>query len=108
MICLFSSSGITAAHDGLFVKSGAEQCFGHAMVGFDSVINSRLGVPAEHALDMTILPASAAGIAGNKHATPLLTVILDAYLWGGLPHDYAVNVFFDCASRQAPILGASN
>ena len=32
-----------------------QTCYSLAMVGMDSVINSRLGVPAEHALDLALL-----------------------------------------------------
>lgn len=76
------------------------------MVGFDSVINSRLGVPAEHALDMAALGTRTSLAPSRRLSTPLLTVILDAYLWDGSPHDYAVNVFYACAQRQTPLIGA--
>ena len=98
---------VNAQLDNSFVSPGAEWCFGSAMVGFDSVINSRLGVPPEHALNMVIVNNRGITIPINAQSTELLTVIFDAYLWQGSPHDYAVNVFYDCATRQAPIMGAS-
>ncbi len=105
-VMLGLSAPVPAGLDVHVVGGGAGWCFGSAMVGFDSVINSRLGVPAEHALDMAAPSAGAGAAAGNRLSTPLLTVILDAYLWEGSPHDYAVNVFYSCAQQQTPIIGA--
>lgn len=77
-----------------------QQCFGISMVGYDSVINSRLGVPAEHALDLAMI-RHANNSDKNAYAPFLLKVILDAYLWGDTPHTYAVKVLFKCAQRQS-------
>ena len=75
-------------------------CFAKAMIGMDSVINSRLGVPPEHALDLTIEPhRTAAGHSQFDNNT--LNVILSAYLWDDTPHTYAVKVFFNCAQQKA-------
>lgn len=101
------SGPVNAQLDNSFVSAGAEWCYGSAMVGFDSVINSRLGVLPEHALDMVITNNRGVTIPISAQSTELLTVIYDAYLWQGSPHDYAVNVFYQCATRHAPILGAS-
>lgn len=79
-------------------------CFSQAMVGMDSVINARVGVPAEHALDLAVRD-----VAGEQHGTvpdepvfdePLLVMILTAYLWKRSPHDYAIKVFYDCAASS--------
>ncbi|MDH5326910.1 MAG: hypothetical protein OEZ68_14675 [Gammaproteobacteria bacterium] len=82
-----------------FVPSNSEQeaCFAKAMIGMDSVINSRLGVPAEHALDLSLLNREA---KVAKYDSELLNVILAAYLWENSPHSYAVNVFYDCARKH--------
>ena len=75
-----------------------QMCFSMAMVGMDSVINARLGVPAEHALDLASLP-----VANNSGAydNNLLNVILDAYLWRETPHSYAIKVFYGCAVESS-------
>ncbi len=75
-----------------------QMCFSMAMVGMDSVINARLGVPAEHALDLASLP-----VANNSEPfdTNLLNVILGAYLWQETPHSYAIKVFYGCAVKSA-------
>ena len=75
-----------------------QMCFSMAMVGMDSVINARLGVPAEHALELASLP-----VANNSEPfdTNLLNVILDAYLWRETPHSYAIKVFYGCAVESS-------
>ena len=69
-------------------------CYGKAMLGLDSVINSRLGVPAEHALDL----ARVITTRHESYSSDLLKTILNAYLWQGSPHAYAVRVFYKCAN----------
>ena len=75
-------------------------CFAKAMIGMDSVINSRLGVPPEHALDLTVEPRLTTSDVA-QYDSNTLNVILDAYLWEDTPHTYAVRVFFNCAQQQA-------
>lgn len=75
-------------------------CYSQAMIGFDSVINSRLGVPAEHALDLAILGQTSIAAAPAVYSKALLKTILDAYLWQESPHSYAVKVFFRCAREH--------
>ncbi len=90
--------GLAAAYNSF----GSEQsdCFAKAMVGMDSVINSRLGVPPEHALDLTIEPTKT-GSTTAEYDSHTLNIILNAYLWEDTPHTYAVKVFFNCAQRKA-------
>jgi hypothetical protein len=75
-----------------------QMCFSMAMVGMDSVINARLGVPAEHALELASQP-----VVNNSEAfdSNLLKVILDAYLWQETPHSYAIKVFYGCAVESS-------
>lgn len=108
IVATFGMAGQAAAgSDARLVSAGADWCFGSAMVGFDSVINSQLDVPAEHAIDMAAMNTRTGALNASKLSTPLLTVILDAYLWEGSPHDYAVNVFYACAQQHAPIIGVA-
>ena len=87
--------------------SRMQGCFSRAMVGMDSVINARLGVPAEHALAL-----SARGENSEKHAAvfdePLLATILSAYLWKDSAHSYAIKVFYDCAAFQPRMVEQSD
>ena len=97
---LLGLSNIAVAYE--YNSFGSEQsdCFAKAMIGMDSVINSRLGVPPEHALDLTIEPTRT-GAAVAEYDNHTLNVILNAYLWEDTPHTYAVNVFFKCAQLKA-------
>ena len=104
LVLLFMSMAVQAFEH--YGSAGAEAvpvfdermsaCFSRAMVGMDSVINSRLGVPPEHALDLAVLE-SASDKRGMVFDEPLLAMILAAYLWVGSPHSYAIKVFYDCA-----------
>jgi hypothetical protein len=77
------------------VFSGHMQtCFSHAMLGMDSVINARLGVPPEHVLALTA--STTAGV--QSFDEPVLSLMLTAYLWQGSPHSYAIQVFYECAA----------
>lgn len=95
---LFFSSQLFA-FDNPPVEEGAQLCYGYAMVGYDSVINSRLGVPAEYTLGLAIENPGAIA-AQADYSIYVLRVALDAYLWRGSPHDYAVQVFYSCARSQ--------
>jgi len=81
-------------------NSPEQECFAIAMVGYDSVINSRLGVFPEHALDLARV-THVAERSEDKYAPFLLKVILDAYLWKDSPHNYAVRTIYRCASEQS-------
>ena len=59
------------------------ECYRNAMIGYDSVINSRVGVPAEHAIDLT-------------NDITIRNVIWHAYLWKASPHEYAIKTFSAC------------
>ena len=86
-------------------NADVQACYGYAMVGMDSVINSRLGVPAEHALELAKLTRVSTG--DSPYAMDLLTNILNAYIWEGSPHSYAINMFYQCAQKQRPLKSAS-
>ena len=79
-------------------------CYGLAMVGMDSVINSRLGIYPElilhlAAIDSDSAIASPEEIASSEpYSALLLRIIYEAYLWQGEPHDYASQVLETCAA----------
>lgn len=79
----------------------AESCYAKAMVGMDSVINARMGVLPEHALDLSLKTGTISS-ENRTYFTDTLTIILDAYLWQETPHSYAINVFFQCARGGSP------
>lgn len=86
-------------------SDGMSQCYSKAMIGMDSVINSRVGVLAEHALALSIKPGKLDSTE-TSYYREFLIVILDAYLWSQSPHDYAIKVFYDCAAQSPPLHNA--
>ena len=76
-------------------------CYSQAMIGYDSVINSRLGVPAEHALDLASLNHLPISSNQPRYSKALLKTILNAYLWSESPHSYAIKVFYGCAQDES-------
>ena len=70
---------------------GTELCYGYSTIAYDSVINSRLGVPPETA-------AGLAKISANIYSVDILKIIIGAYQFNKekSPHDYALQVFTDC------------
>ncbi|WP_455222804.1 hypothetical protein [Kaarinaea lacus] len=93
--------GYAGAYEYSAFGSDQDDCFAKAMIGMDSVINSRLGVPAEHALDLTVLQPQPTGADNQTFDNDTLNVILSAYLWEESPHGYAVRVFYKCAQQKA-------
>lgn len=65
------------------------ECYKNAMIGYDSVINSRVGVPAEHAITLTPDPQER-------------NIIWSAYLWKASPHEYAIKTFSACIQSPQP------
>ena len=53
-------------------NSAESLCYSQAMIGFDSVINSRLGVPPEHALDLAILNQRTVATSERVYSMALL------------------------------------
>ena len=96
----------TLAFDNPPVEKGAQFCYGYAMVGYDSVINARLGVPAEYALGLAKKTPVANGGDG-RYSVNVLKIALNAYAWSGNPHDYAVEVMYRCAKTRGNFLDAN-
>ena len=88
------------------LEKDAQICFGYAMVGYDSVINSRLGVPAEYALGLA-LKNPLKTTSDERYSINVLKTALNAYMWSGSPHDYAVQVMYRCAKAQGNFLDAN-
>jgi len=107
-VLLFVCSANVQAFDAFSKTSSdpkVQNCYGFAMVGMDSVINSRLGVPPEDVLHLArYINAS----EDKTYSTTILNNILDAYLWDGSPHSYAISVFYKCAQANNVIRSASS
>lgn len=81
------------------VNSRSQQCYAMAMLGKDTVINARLGLPPEHALELTKLTSSSKTEQNKnevKFDNTALDIMLAAYLWHGTPQGYAASVLRDC------------
>jgi hypothetical protein len=102
VIALFSWAGLAYSYDILPADETEQDCYGRAMVGLDSVINSRLGVPAEHALELAKVQSR--NTSNPRYSQDMLRTILDAYLWEQSPHTYAVKIFYRCAAERGSSL----
>jgi len=94
--------GFAATHDAPHRAQPDElqqACYAMAMVGLDSVINARLGVLPEHAVEL-ISHAGSEFDNESRYDGAMLNTILAAYLWRDSPHSYAVTVFFNCVQNQ--------
>jgi len=74
-------------------------CYAVAMIGYDSVINSRSGTTIEVSLKMI---SQRTDIAEHHplNRIPLLSTVLGAYLWKGAAHTYAIKTFSKCITNK--------
>ena len=107
LLALLAMPLTSTAFEALPTNDEEYLCYSQAMIGFDSVINSRLGVPAEHALDLAVLTNRRAS-SEKVYSGALLKTILDAYLWSEDPHSYAIKVFYRCAQNDTKLKSAQN
>lgn len=84
-------------------NSAEYRCYSQAMIGFDSVINSRLGVLPEHILKLAVLDHSKLASSQLIYSRSMLKIIMNAYLWQDSPHNYAVKVFYHCAQQEGSL-----
>ena len=92
-------AGPAAGYDNFAVDEGMRECYGKAMIGYDTVINARLGLLPEHALALA-RPSDAPPLDHRSYRDDTLIVMWGAYLWDGSPHNYALSVFYRCAREQ--------
>ncbi len=99
---LFALPLTVSAHAYEFTEVTDEirDCYSKAMIGYDSVINARLGVPPEHALTYTSYALDATP-EQTQYLDNILIVVWGGYLWKSSPHNYAINVFYRCARDGA-------
>ena len=91
------AEGINGGHNMQtdYLTKEQQLCYAKAMIGFDSVVNSRVGLYPETALDL---------VNGHERIPPtnpmnrisLLKTIWGAYLFKGPAHTYAVMTFANC------------
>jgi len=85
-----SASGLSEAE---------EACYSVSMVGYDTVINSDLGLPLDEVID-TMVTNNDTLQTLDIYQDYLLLVVMEAYNWDGSPHTYAVKTMFQCATKH--------
>lgn len=80
-------------------NSMVEECYASAMIGYDYVINSRVGLPMERALNTVTVNQNSA-IIKDVYKFHLRSIVENAYQWSGSPHEFAVLVLFNCAFEK--------
>ena len=79
------------------IEYDTNYCYAYAMIGKDSVINSRLGLLPEKLIEL-------ARIGKDETTTPpqysmvLLRTILDAFLWKESPELYSQTILHNCST----------
>ena len=82
---------------GLNDEEGA--CYNVAMVGYDTVINSDLGLPLDEVIE-TMVTNNDSLQTLDIYQDYLLLVVMEAYNWDGSPHTYAVKTMYQCAKQH--------
>lgn len=75
-------------------SSTVSYCYAYAMIGKDTVINSRLGLLPEELIQIAVL--SSPTTTGPRYSTVLLKTILDAFLWQESAQNYAHSILENC------------
>ncbi|HFE38294.1 MAG TPA: hypothetical protein ENK06_07755 [Gammaproteobacteria bacterium] len=78
-----------------------EECYAVAMVAYDTVINSSLGLPLDEVIDSMV--KNGAGNTIDIYQDYLILVVMDAYNWQGSPHTFAVKTLYQCAADHENI-----
>lgn len=104
LFCILVLSACMLISAGTFAVSSMPEediypaCHAHAMIGFDTVINSRLGIPAEQVLGLARIDHNHSAVE-KEYMLALLITIMSAYLWQDTPGDYYVEVFNQCLEK---------
>ncbi len=79
-----------------------EECYAVAMVGYDTVINSDLGLPLDEVISTMVMNNNSFETI-DIYQDFLLLVVMEAYNWEGSPHSYAVKTIYQCAAKHNEI-----
>lgn len=90
--------GSTNAAGGSGLTEVEQACYSVSMVGYDTVINSDLGLPLDEVIDSMVTNNNVLQTL-DIYQDYLLLVVMDAYNWEGSPHTYAVKTMFHCAAK---------
>lgn len=84
-------------YDATYSNWRQHPCYAQAMIGSDSVINARLGVPVEDVLKLAEYSEPGRN-GGADYSVHMLNTVLYAYLWDKSPYHYSVKVFYQCTN----------
>jgi len=99
LVTILLSLSFVNAHATATGLSEAEQaCYSVSMVGYDTVINSDLGLPLDAVIDTMVTNNNSLQTL-EIYEDYLLLVVMEAYNWEGSPHTYAVKTMFQCAAK---------
>ncbi len=108
LISLLATTSSALSFEAIYsVGTNEQQCYAKAMIGFDSVINSRVGVVPEHALTLA-LKSKKSEKGEKEYSEEILKTVLNAYLWQNSPHSYAIDIFYSCAAERGHLTSADN
>ncbi len=74
-------------------------CYAYAMIGEDSVINSRLGLLPEKMMELARIDKTETTIP-PRYSLVLLRTILDAFVWQESPQHYARKILHNCSAYE--------
>ena len=97
MLLSLGFGSVSASSGGPGLNEMEQACYSVSMVGYDTVINSDLGLPLDEVIDSMVTNNNSLQTL-DIYEDYLLLVVMDAYNWDGSPHTYAVKTMFKCAA----------
>ncbi len=81
------------------IEYDTNYCYAYAMIGEDSVINSRLGLLPENMMELARIEKTETTIP-PRYSLVLLRTILDAFMWQKSPQHYARTILHNCSAYE--------
>ena len=99
MLIIAASAVLT--FDSLTTSWRDHPCYADAQIGYDSVVNARVGVPADEVISIAAYREDIP-LEQRRYSTNLLSLILNAYIWEASPYEYSTKVFYNCTVSNRP------
>jgi len=81
------------------IEYDTNYCYAYAMIGEDSVINSRLGLLPENMMELARIGKTETTVP-PRYSLVLLRTILDAFMWQESPQHYARTILHNCSAYE--------
>jgi len=91
----FSDSNHKQFFDTSDLNAKEMRCYGLAMIGFDSVINSRSGILPQDAFPRL----KDKNVELSDEDIIIAKIVYNAFSWQGSPHTYAIKIYGNCVSH---------